>query len=187
MGSSSGLCWPVQALSAQEGFRAASCPPCPLAHLSQPWDAVCPSHLLCDRAGQDGPPWWHPQASSCPPLLCRTRAAHPTVQIPEEGQGHVLWPEDHAQGTRPPAPRSRTPATVACAALSQRPRPAGQSGLGAQGGLGEQSKCRERPRWACERTSVLTGREVSRLLQARRAPAPQLQRVVLLGFGARSP
>lgn len=72
-------------------------------------EATCVSPTLCAVAGAGRAQCAHPTGClaepSCPSVAqqpplspCRTGTAHSSVQVPEERQSDVLWPEDHEEG-----------------------------------------------------------------------------------------
>lgn len=135
-------------LTESEGFRDKSCHSrflWPVRHSPGPL-AACLSHVLSAGAGAGRVcvrqlPWWslRPRSALCSP--CRTRTARPSVQIPEEGQSDVLWPEDHEKGNLASGPVGWGPGSpwrvlLHPAALGRPPpgaRPAGQGWLGGSG------------------------------------------------------
>lgn len=109
-------------------FGKKRCKSCSLgASLCSPQaqDATCLSPTLYDVAGAGGGAWlacatgclaepsrlFVPQTwlrrRLCSP--CRTSTAHSSVQVPEERQSDVLWPEDHEEGNLCCRPASYRP------------------------------------------------------------------------------
>ena len=104
-GSGSGLlapgscCWKWLAVQA----RAEHVGPMAAESVLHPWLSFKLPFLHplggSDSPGRDAAPPSPPWSDVIAPLLsCRTSAAHPPVQVPEERQSDVLWPEDHAEG-----------------------------------------------------------------------------------------